>query len=445
MFVDKDDDGNYKNFYMTNIMMYNAAKSKYSNVYTYTYQGKQITIPTNASFSCMPVVFLPSSQLRSTPADALTSDGMTIAVERGVAKVTMLDTNHFWQSDGDESNIDWSNAHAISSTADNYVGGKVVFLNWMVSNTNGYSYPMGGTGEVDANGSFDIQHYNAIFMDNVKEMIDRSEFSGNSYRMNWTFSPRYYTYSGSFSYFPPTHISAPNGYPPCEVEIGERPDAIDLKVTDKCYVLENTMNYDSMIKRFATRVILKAKYRPGATGSYDEDGTFFYLGSRFISSADLLARINSNLPSGVSTLLLSDVNFSNIPLKNSMLTTDVLPSLTDEQIAELNANLGITDDDHGVARYDKGYCYYEAFIRHFSDEVDGIAYTGGDYTIQHLGRYGVVRNNWYKLNVQDVFYPGSPDVPSLPTDDEIIDGTNTNIKMEISANAWARRSQSVIL
>jgi len=79
-----------------------------------------------------------------------------------------------------------------------------------------------------------------------------------------------------------------------------------------------------------------------------------------------------------------------------------------------------------------------------SDAVDGIAWTGGEYTKAHLGRYGVVRNNWYKFEIKSVTYPGTPDVPSIPSN-EMIDGNDTYINVVISTNAWARHSQNVIL
>ena len=60
-----------------------------------------------------------------------------------------------------------------------------------------------------------------------------------------------------------------------------------------------------------------------------------------------------------------------------------------------------------IQKYDKGVCYYEIFIRHFTDEEGGYAPADGspwvkegEYAQAQLGRYGVVRNNWYTVTIK---------------------------------------------
>lgn len=61
-----------------------------------------------------------------------------------------------------------------------------------------------------------------------------------------------------------------------------------------------------------------------------------------------------------------------------------------------------------------------------------------------LGRYGVLRNNWYELSVNKVSGLGYPDVPEVkPTvpDDE----NDQYINVEVKILSWAKRSQSIDL
>ena len=67
------------------------------------------------------------------------------------------------------------------------------------------------------------------------------------------------------------------------------------------------------------------------------------------------------------------------------------------------------------------------------------------YDGTHLGRYGVLRNNWYEIDVTGISGPGSP-VPPEPTDPgDPDDGTAGYIKANINILSWAKREQDVEL
>ena len=91
----------------------------------------------------------------------------------------------------------------------------------------------------------------------------------------------------------------------------------------------------------------------------------------------------------------------------------------------------LTDNPPTV--YYKGYCYYVVPIRHFAkDEVAD--YTGGEYQPNHLGRYGIVRNNYYQITINDITQPGEPITdptvePSTDKDDETNYWINVSIKV----------------
>ena len=114
----------------------------------------------------------------------------------------------------------------------------------------------------------------------------------------------------------------------------------------------------------------------------------------------------------------------------------------------------------GINKYSGGMAYYNIRIRHFDDDetpwsgtgrnvndVDHIyGYeSGGSWSLTEqstknfLGRYGVVRNNWYQIEVDGVRSIGEP-VPPTPgdtPDDEI----ENYISLKIHVLPWAIRKQ----
>ena len=107
--------------------------------------------------------------------------------------------------------------------------------------------------------------------------------------------------------------------------------------------------------------------------------------------------------------------------------------------------MGLTKDA-GISTYANGESYYIARIKHFGDALtpwnSGESY--GDNNLKYLGRYGMLRNNWYELDVQSVSGPGYPDVPEVkpntPDDED-----DKYIKVSVKILDWAKRSQDVNL
>ena len=84
----------------------------------------------------------------------------------------------------------------------------------------------------------------------------------------------------------------------------------------------------------------------------------------------------------------------------------VVASLSEGATAtQLNAKTGIIGRFCAVRYYHESVCYYDVLIRHDQNVTEKMA----------LGRYGVVRNNWYHLELQSVSGPGTPWIPD-PSD-----------------------------
>ena len=98
--------------------------------------------------------------------------------------------------------------------------------------------------------------------------------------------------------------------------------------------------------------------------------------------------------------------------------------------------------------YKGGVCYYQAFIRHFDDDeapwdTNTKPDQSGDNSSKYLGRYGVLRNSWYVLNVKSITQIGDSTYPEIP--DEPIDKKEFYISVDIKIMPWAKRTQNVEL
>lgn len=112
--------------------------------------------------------------------------------------------------------------------------------------------------------------------------------------------------------------------------------------------------------------------------------------------------------------------------------------------------------------YDDGYCYYRVPIRHFTNtetpwqstpamtnNTTAQAYSaaaataagGSGIDATFLGRYGMVRNNWYDISITSVTHIGSPVIPALTTnaDDKVEQLLNTTL----SISGWTTHNQNL--
>lgn len=112
-----------------------------------------------------------------------------------------------------------------------------------------------------------------------------------------------------------------------------------------------------------------------------------------------------------------------------------------------------------VSYYKNGEAYYYVLIRHFDEtqtpwKVDELTAAGlsdsypdiyQSKTAEEnwLGRYGVVRNNWYQVNVTGIAQIGDAEAPVIPGKPD--DTREQWIKAEINVLSWAVRTQEAVL
>lgn len=246
---------------------------------------------------------------------------------------------------------------------------------------------------------------------------------------------------------------------------------INKAFTESAYCFENTFNLANMYQGQTTRVIFKATYTPkddGGKSLADDDKTFYTIGNMTtILNTDKLktavnAVANPVLPTGYTidytnfmtkegshVITLEDIkNASGTPL---VAGTDYSGKKGKEIVADINTKLGLTDGGGrdeakvGINTYLQGVTYYIARVKHFGEKtpwVSGSAYDG--HNDLYLGRYGMLRNNWYDLEVGNVYGPGYPGVP--PVDPTLPDDENEKyLSVSVKILSWAKRSQKVDL
>ena len=256
------------------------------------------------------------------------------------------------------------------------------------------------------------------------------------------------------------------------------------------YCLENTFNTDNQAEYATTRVIFKAKYVPR---NADEDGTFYQLGTtasiydkemlkkKVLASMSKAERLELGIfdetDNAVTVTLPTEAGGNKAGGKYTMaeggtitytkyerrktgtdewevVTKKTYDDAADDGNRKKTENASVDnkylesiDGRMGTIKYFKaGESYYKALIKHFGDDLTPYAISGEQniYTeAKHLGRYGVLRNNWYELSVTSVSGPGDAEVPSI--EDEWDDPKEAFVKIQVNILSWAKRQQNVDL
>lgn len=225
-------------------------------------------------------------------------------------------------------------------------------------------------------------------------------------------------------------------------------------MTDSKYCLENTMAADAQTQAQTTAAVASAVYTPNSFTA--GDSWFRLLGVTYKTLADLQAVYNAakavTSPDALQTqiITLCDQFYARMSAAATAQGKTVGADFAAITLAELDAiaNGGeyskpdaTAGETVGVEYFQKGVCYYNILIRH----DDAITAT------MALGKYGVVRNNWYTLTINSVKQPGTPWIPDTtdPTDPEKPgendDDAEAYLSVSITINPWTTWSQGVDL
>lgn len=351
-----------------------------------------------------------------TTNESAAQSAATIYVERGVAKVTMTAFS--------EMNVK------------GLTGDKVTITAWDLDVTNKKSYPVHNVDNYDAYGD-----YWGDIWEEARFTSGHTTFN----RAHWGIDPNYNTisndkkYTDDFNYKPKTYDFSGAG------------DATAPK-----YCLENTFSLGHMYQNQTTRVIMKATYVPsGLTAGetfYMFDGKSGYFKEDDLTTQISTAITNAGYTAADFSLPLTDMKKAGKHLltANDITKVSGTQNVDETFLDNVNAALGLSANKK-ISTYYEGVSYYIARIKHFGDALtpwnsgEPTYGTGEEAKKKYLGRYGMVRNNWYELQVNSISNPGSPDVPEVNPDTPDDEGDKYYINCSVRILSWAKRVHGIDL
>lgn len=209
---------------------------------------------------------------------------------------------------------------------------------------------------------------------------------------------------------------------------------------EELYCIENTMQANQQKYAYTTQVVLQVRYLPkkDIEGNEITNSWFRYEGRVYT-----LEQLKKAYKESVNTnpgLIAACSDFAEKAVGNNILFDDIQAGMLNDTIASKVGN-------SEIEYFHEGLCYYKIMIRHDQDNNQ----------LMSLGRYGVVRNNWYNLNVKSINEPGLP-YPKDPVlvlnpdgSEDITDLDNTDddaqnyISVDIQVKPWTKWNQDVEL
>lgn len=229
------------------------------------------------------------------------------------------------------------------------------------------------------------------------------------------------------------------------------------------YCLENTFNVDNQNQDATTRAIIRVKVKingvagdfytvnGGKTTLYSKENLDNLVKNAIITNSDVVAANAGTAPNATDiTLSYSDLG-DNVQKVGGITLTLADGTLLSAKTNYNNILTAVNDAVKNITKYVGGYVYYPVRIKHFGDELTPWAqaydsnikgttiYPATKKEERYLGRYGVVRNNWYELEVNSIKGIGYAVIP--PANNVPDDVLDQYISVKINVLSWAKRTQ----
>lgn len=381
-----------------------------------------------------------TNNIYTTEAEAKSKPAAEIYVERAVAKVTV-------QNKTGELVANQNNAASKISYQ---------LYNWVVDNTNKKSYIVRQYNK----------DWNSIHSDKVTtgdyqyRFVWGSEVNPNAtegnklYRTSFAQDPEYDTPAANAANY---NQMASNAKMTLSPTFGnDHPQ----------YCNENTFQVTAQNQDQTTRVVLGVKLSAPGTTTYDAD-LYTINGNKEVvyteaTLAERLKNILLNDPAvktwtKTHTTYSFDITFNNTTAGVTTIDKATFKDNTapDEKLESFTTNLNNALPN--IVRYKGGVAYYAVRIKHFGD-TEGTPWNvaeqgvtaGGNSKIYpganegwFLGRYGVVRNNWYDISVKKIQTLGDATIPAFTTDPD--DVLENYISVSINVLSWSKHTQDAEL
>lgn len=387
-----------------------------------------------------------TNNIYTTKAEAKSKPAAEIYVERAVAKVTV-------QNKTGELVANQNNAASKISYK---------LYNWAVDNTNKKSYIVRQYNK----------DWNSIHSDKVTtgdyqyRFVWGSEVNPNAtegnklYRTSFAQDPEYATTTDSTKY----NQMANNASMTLKTTFGnEHPQ----------YCNENTFKVTAQNQDQTTRVVLGVQMSAPGETTYGAD-LYTVNGNKEVvyTEASLTERLKNILlqESDVKDWVAKhatdasfDITFDTDKAGATTITKATFkgktttPGATEEKLESFTTKLDKALPN--IVRYKGGVAYYAVRIKHFGDtdtpwNVEGQGVKAGDNNNIYpsatganidwfLGRYGVVRNNWYDISVNKIQTLGDATIPAFTNyPDDVLENY---ISVSINVLSWSKHTQGADL
>lgn len=383
-----------------------------------------------------------TNNIYTTEAEAKSKPAAEIYVERAVAKVTVQSKSK-------------TNALEVNKNI------SYKLYNWAVDNTNKKSYIVR---QYDNN-------WNKLYSDkaagaNKYRFVWDTPVNPNAteankrYRTAFAQDPEYLTTTDSTKY----NQMGNNASMTLKTTFGDNAPQ---------YCNENTFKVEAQNQDQTTRVVLGVKMSEPGTDTYDKDLYTINDNKEVVyTKATLAERLKyillqeSDVKDWVAkhaTDASFDITFDTDKAGETTITKATFkgktttPGATEEKLESFTTKFDNALPN--IVRYKGGVAYYAVRIKHFGDSdtpwnKEGQNVTaGGNSNIYNtsstdsenwfLGRYGVVRNNWYDISVNKIQTLGDATIPAFTNDPD--DVLENYISVSINVLSWSKHTQGADL
>lgn len=388
-----------------------------------------------------------TDNIYTTEAEAKSKPAAEIYVERAVAKVTV--------QQGTEGKLKANKGNTASEIS-------YKLYNWAVDNTNRNSYI--------------VRQYDKSWNSINSNKVTATDAS--KYRFVWS-SPVNPNATDANKLYRTAFAQDPEYDDPTAKAANYNQKASNASMTlsptfgneHPQYCNENTFQVTAQNQDQTTRVVLGVKMSAPGTTTYDADLYTVNDNKEVVYTKATLAERLKNIilhndpavktwAENHKTDVSLDITFGNDIAGATTITNATLKGKTAAGAADDTFTGTFTIDFNNalpnIVRYKGGVAYYAVRIKHFGDtdtpwNVEGQGVTaGGNSNIYHtgsndwfLGRYGVVRNNWYDISVNSIQTLGDATIPAFTNDPD--DVLENYISVSINVLSWSKHSQSADL
>lgn len=385
-----------------------------------------------------------TNNIYTTEAEAKSKPAAEIYVERAVAKVTV--------QQGTEGKLEANKGNTASEIS-------YTLNSWAIDNTNKKSYIVRqydkawNTINSDKATATGGSQYRFVWSSPVNPNATETN---KLYRTAFAQDPEYATTAASAANY---NQMASNTSMTLKAAFGnEHPQ----------YCNENTFQVTAQNQDQTTRVVLGVKMSAPGTTTYDADLYTVNDNKEVVYTeatlAERLKNILLNEPTvktwaDAHTTYSFDITFNNTTAGVTTIDKATFKDNTapDEKLESFTTNLNNALPN--IVRYKGGVAYYAVRIKHFGDtdtpwnkEGQGVT-AGGNSNIYNtsstdsenwfLGRYGVVRNNWYDISVNKIQTLGDATIPAFTNDPD--DVLENYISVSINVLSWSKHTQGADL